>query len=94
MRRLEPSIRFQDEKIKKLEANVEKLNKLFEIVAQENQNTRKSVELTILDRIKDTTSYVDRKFADAIDHVNKGLLLRPDCHSECCKIGDPIFYPG
>ena len=63
--------RIQDEKIKRLEANVESLNKLFEQVAQENRNTRKSVELTILDRIKDTRAYVDRKYADVTDDLNK-----------------------
>ena len=68
--------RFQDEKIKRLEANVESLNKLFEQVAQENRNTRKSVELTILDRIKDTRAYVDRKFADVTDDLNKEPLLK------------------
>ena len=68
--------RFQEEKIKKLEANVEKLNDLFELVAQENQNTRKSVELTILDRIKDTTAYVNRKFADVTEDLNKEPSLK------------------
>ena len=67
---------FQDEKIKRLEANVESLNKLFEQVAQENRNTRKSVELTILDRIKDTRAYVDRKFADVTDDLNKEPSLK------------------
>ncbi len=68
--------RFQEEKIKKLEANVGKLNKFFEIVAQENQNTRKSVELTLSDRIKDTTAYVDRKFADVTEDLNKEPSLK------------------
>ena len=68
--------RIQDEKIKRLEANVESLNKLFEQVAQENRNTRKSVELTILDRIKDTRAYVDRKFADVTDDLNKEPSLK------------------
>ena len=68
--------RFQDEKIKRLEANVESLNKLFEQVAQENRNTRKSVELTILDRIKDTRAYVDRKYADVTEDLNKEPLLK------------------
>ena len=68
--------RIQDEKIKRLEANVESLNKLFEQVAQENRNTRKSVELTILDRIKDTRAYVDRKYADVTDDLNKEPSLK------------------